>query len=121
MPLTFYNTLSRSPEPFQPLEAGRVGVYACGPTVYQLPHIGNYRTFVFNDVLHRYLEWKGYDVRFVMNLTDVDDKIIDRALAEGVTSGTSPRPTSTASWPRSIVWASARPTSTPGPRTTSRP
>jgi cysteinyl-tRNA synthetase len=84
MPLTFYNTLSRSPEPFQPLEEGRVGVYACGPTVYQLPHIGNYRTFLFNDVLHRYLEWKGYHVRFVMNLTDVDDKIIDRARTEGV-------------------------------------
>jgi cysteinyl-tRNA synthetase len=84
MPLSFYNTLSRSAEPFQPLEEGRVGVYACGPTVYQLPHIGNYRTFVFNDVLHRYLEWKGFDVRFVMNLTDVDDKIIDRARAEGL-------------------------------------
>jgi cysteinyl-tRNA synthetase len=87
MPLTFYNTLSRSLEEFQPVEAGRVGVYACGPTVYQLPHIGNYRTFVFNDVLHRYLEWKGYDVRFVMNLTDVDDKIIDRALTAGVDIG----------------------------------
>jgi cysteinyl-tRNA synthetase len=87
MPLTFYNTLSRSLEEFQPVEAGRVGVYACGPTVYQLPHIGNYRTFVFNDILHRYLEWKGYDVRFVMNLTDVDDKIIGRALAAGVDIG----------------------------------
>jgi len=84
MPLTFYNTLSRSLEPFQPLVEGRVGVYACGPTVYQLPHIGNYRTFIFNDILHRYLEWKGFDVRFVMNLTDVDDKIIDRARAEGM-------------------------------------
>ncbi len=83
MPLTFYNTLSRSLEEFRPVQEGRVGVYACGPTVYQLPHIGNYRTFLFNDLLHRYLEWKGYDVRFVMNLTDVDDKIIDRARAEG--------------------------------------
>jgi cysteinyl-tRNA synthetase len=83
MPLTFYNTLSRRLEEFEPLHAGRVGVYACGPTVYQLPHVGNYRTFIFNDILHRYLEWKGYDVRFVMNLTDVDDKIIDRARAEG--------------------------------------
>jgi cysteinyl-tRNA synthetase len=83
MPLTFYNTLSRQLEEFRPLEDGRVGVYACGPTVYQLPHIGNYRTFVFNDLLHRYLAWKGYEVRFVMNLTDVDDKIIDRARAAG--------------------------------------
>jgi cysteinyl-tRNA synthetase len=82
MPLTFYDTLTRSLRPFEPIQDGRVGVYACGPTVYQLPHIGNYRTFVFNDVLHRYLEWKGFDVRFVMNLTDVDDKIIERARAE---------------------------------------
>jgi cysteinyl-tRNA synthetase len=82
--LRFYNTLSRSLEAFEPLEEGRVGLYACGPTVYQLPHIGNYRTFLFNDLLHRYLEWKGFEVRFVMNLTDVDDKIIDRAEQEGV-------------------------------------
>ncbi|HSH44654.1 MAG TPA: cysteine--tRNA ligase [Longimicrobiales bacterium] len=84
MALKFYNTLSRSLEPFEPLTEGRVGLYACGPTVYQLPHIGNYRTFLFNDVLHRYLEWKGYQVRFVMNLTDVDDKIIARAAEAGV-------------------------------------
>jgi cysteinyl-tRNA synthetase len=84
MALTLFNTLTRSKEPFEPLEEGRVGMYACGPTVYQLPHIGNYRTFLFNDILHRYLEWKGYDVTFVMNLTDVDDRIIERAGAEGV-------------------------------------
>jgi cysteinyl-tRNA synthetase len=82
--IKFYNTLSRSLEEFRPLRDGQVGVYACGPTVYQLPHIGNYRTFLFNDVLHRYLEWKGYQVRFVMNLTDVDDKIIERARAEAM-------------------------------------
>ena len=82
MPLSFYNTLSRSLEEFIPLEEGRVRLYACGPTVYQLPHIGNYRTFLFNDVLRRYLEWKGYDVRFVMNVTDVDDKIIRNAREE---------------------------------------
>ncbi|HUH13999.1 MAG TPA: cysteine--tRNA ligase, partial [Longimicrobiales bacterium] len=85
MALRFYNTLTRLLEPFEPLVAGKVGVYACGPTVYQLPHIGNYRTFLFTDVLHRYLEWRGYDVRFVMNLTDVDDRIIERAL-EGETT-----------------------------------
>jgi cysteinyl-tRNA synthetase len=60
----------------------RVGVYACGPTVYRPPHVGNFRTFVFNDLLHRYLEAKGYDVRFVMNLTDVEDKIITAAAAQ---------------------------------------
>jgi cysteinyl-tRNA synthetase len=84
MTLRFYNTLTRALEPFEPLVPGRVGVYGCGPTVYRPPHIGNFRTFVFNDVLHRYLEWKGFDVRFVMNLTDVEDKIIDAAAAEGV-------------------------------------
>ena len=83
MPLSFYNTLTRSLEEFRPLEEGHVGLYACGPTVYQLPHIGNYRTFLFNDLLHRYLEWKGYQVRFVMNLTDVDDKIIRNAHEHG--------------------------------------
>ncbi len=84
MALRFYNTLTRSLDPFEPIEPGFVRMYACGPTVYQLPHIGNYRTFLFNDLLHRYLEWKGYDVKFVMNLTDVDDKTIDGAHRTGV-------------------------------------
>jgi cysteinyl-tRNA synthetase len=84
MTLRLYNTLSRSIEEFAPADAASVGVYACGPTVYRPPHIGNFRTFVFNDVLHRYLEWKGFGVRFVMNLTDVEDKIIDAAAATGV-------------------------------------
>ncbi len=83
MALRFYNTLTRSKDAFVPLEDGKVGVYACGPTVYQLPHIGNYRTFLFNDILHRYLEWKGFEVTFVMNLTDVDDRIIERAGGAG--------------------------------------
>jgi len=84
MPLRLYNTLTRTLEEFQPLDPPRVGVYACGPTVYRPPHVGNFRTFVFNDLLHRYLEWKGYEVRFVMNLTDVEDKIIDGAAQRGV-------------------------------------
>ncbi|MFS8636745.1 MAG: cysteine--tRNA ligase [Gemmatimonadota bacterium] len=84
MALRFYNTLTRSIEEFRPIEPGTVRMYACGPTVYQLPHIGNYRTFLFNDLLHRYLEWKGYRVKFVMNLTDVDDKTIGGALRQGV-------------------------------------
>ena len=87
MPLRFYNTLSRSLEEFTPARSERVGVYACGPTVYQPPHIGNFRTFVFNDLLHRYLEWKGFGVRFVMNLTDVEDKIINSAVEQSVPIG----------------------------------
>ncbi|HUF51874.1 MAG TPA: cysteine--tRNA ligase [Longimicrobiales bacterium] len=80
--MRFYNTLSRALEPFVPRGA-TVGIYACGPTVYRPPHIGNFRTFVFNDLLHRYLEWRGHDVMFVMNLTDVEDKIILEAAAQG--------------------------------------
>ena len=84
MPLRLYNTLTRSLEEFAPLDPPRVGIYACGPTVYRPPHIGNFRTFVFNDLLHRYLEWKGFQVKFVMNLTDVEDKIIDGAAEQQV-------------------------------------
>jgi cysteinyl-tRNA synthetase len=80
MALRFFNTLSRSIQEFVPLDpAGRkVGMYCCGPTVYDFAHIGNWRTFVFGDLVRRYLEFKGYDVRHVMNITDVDDKIIKR-------------------------------------------
>ncbi len=85
MSLRFYDTLSRGLRDFEPIEPGRVGFYACGPTVYQLPHIGNYRSFLFYDLLHRTLEWKGFEVRFVMNLTDVDDRIIEKAAAAGRT------------------------------------
>ncbi len=84
MPLRFYNTLSRREEEFVPLEQGKVGLYVCGPTVYAPPHIGNMRTFFFADLLHRYLEYRGYEVRFVMNLTDVEDKTIAGALREGI-------------------------------------
>jgi cysteinyl-tRNA synthetase len=84
MPLKLYNTATRSLEPFQPLEDGHVRVYGCGPTIYDHAHIGNFRTFVFFDLVHRYLEWSGYDVRFVMNLTDVDDKTIEAALQAGM-------------------------------------
>ena len=87
MALRFYDTLTRSLEDFSPIADGQVRIYACGPTVYRPPHIGNFRSFVVYDTLHRYLEWKGFDVRFVMNLTDVDDKIIDAAAAAGVSIG----------------------------------
>src|SRR6266576_3404723 len=80
MGLKFFNTLSRSLQNFVPLDpAGKkVGLYCCGPTVYDFAHIGNWRTFVFSDLVRRYLEFKGYEVRHVMNVTDVEDKIIQR-------------------------------------------
>lgn len=78
-----YNTLSRTKEEFTPREPGRVSMYVCGPTVYNHIHIGNARTFLSFDVMRRYLEWKGFDVTFVQNVTDVDDKIINRANEEG--------------------------------------
>ena len=84
MTLRLYNTLTRSLDDFEPLE-DEVRVYACGPTIYDYAHVGNYRSFVVYDLVHRYLEWKGHAVRFVMNLTDVDDKTIDAALEKGVT------------------------------------
>jgi cysteinyl-tRNA synthetase len=83
MGLRLHNTLSRSLEPFEPRDPERVGIYACGPTIYGYAHIGNFRSFLFYDLVHRYLEWRGYGVRFVMNLTDVDDKTIRAAGEEG--------------------------------------
>jgi cysteinyl-tRNA synthetase len=74
--LRFYNTLTRAKEGFQPIHAGEVRLYTCGPTVYDYAHIGNFRTFVFEDIMRRYLLYKGYRVTQVMNLTDVDDKTI---------------------------------------------
>jgi cysteinyl-tRNA synthetase len=85
--LRLYNTLTRSLDEFVAPDPRRVGVYGCGPTVYRPPHIGNFRTFLFNDLLHRYLEWKGFGVTFVMNLTDVEDKIINEAAMTSRTIG----------------------------------
>jgi cysteinyl-tRNA synthetase len=87
MALKLFNTLSRSVEEFVPLDpAGkRVGMYCCGPTVHDSAHIGNFRTFVFTDMLRRYLEFKGYAVEHVMNITDVEDKIIARVRAANTT------------------------------------
>ncbi len=82
--MRLYNTLSRQIEEFIPLEGNKVKMYFCGPTVYDFAHIGNFRTFVMSDILHRYLKLKGYDVVFVMNLTDVDDKTIRGAMREGI-------------------------------------
>src|SRR5258706_2608177 len=80
MGLRLFNTLTRSVREFIPLDAAgkKVGMYCCGPTVHDFAHIGNFRTFVFADLVRRYLEFKGYLVTHVMNITDVEDKIIKR-------------------------------------------
>ena len=85
MALRLYNTLSGKIEDFHPLDGNRVRMYACGPTVYDYGHIGNFRTFIAVDLLYRYLRQSGYDVRYVMNITDVDDKIIRNSARDGVT------------------------------------
>jgi len=82
--LQVYNTLTRQVEEFKPLEAGKVRMYSCGPTVYGPPHIGNYRSFLFADLLRRYLEYKGFQVVQVMNLTDIDDKTIRDSAKEDI-------------------------------------
>jgi cysteinyl-tRNA synthetase len=76
MALKLYNTLTRKKQVFKPLHGKWVGLYTCGPTVYNYTHIGNLRTYIFEDILHRVLEYNGYRVKHVMNITDVDDKII---------------------------------------------
>ncbi len=84
--MKIYNTLSRRKEEFVPLEPGKVKMYVCGPTVYNLIHIGNARPMIIFDTVRRYFEYKGYEVNFVSNFTDVDDKIIKKALEEHVES-----------------------------------
>ena len=85
MSLTLYNTLTRRKEPFEPLEPGRVKMYCCGVTVYDYCHLGHARSYIVWDVVRRYLQWRGYEVRYVQNFTDIDDKILNRARAEGST------------------------------------
>ena len=82
--MRLFNTMSRKKEEFVPLEEGKVRMYVCGPTVYNLIHIGNARPMIIFDTVRRYLEYKGYDVNYVSNFTDVDDKIIKKANEEGV-------------------------------------
>ena len=84
MTLKLYNTLSRKVEAFEPLQPGQVSLYTCGPTVYNYAHIGNFRTFLFEDLLRRWLEASGYEVLHIMNLTDVDDRTIAAAREKGV-------------------------------------
>ncbi|MCD6206175.1 MAG: cysteine--tRNA ligase [Candidatus Marinimicrobia bacterium] len=85
MATRFYNTMTRRKEIFQPIESGKVRMYTCGPTVYNFAHIGNFRAYMFEDLLRRYLKFKGYEVIQVMNITDVDDKIIREANKAGQT------------------------------------
>ncbi len=84
--MKIYNSYTRKKEEFKPIEEGKIRMYACGPTVYNYFHIGNARTFMFFDVVKRYFEFIGYDVNYVQNLTDIDDKIIAQAIEEDVES-----------------------------------
>src|SRR5438034_5184037 len=100
MALKLFNTLSRSVQEFTPLNPPRVGMYCCGPTVYDFAHIGNWRTFVFADLVRRHLEFKGFQVTHVMNITDVEDKIIKRVNEISPTSAVqNPKPDSPAVQP----------------------
>ncbi len=85
MAIRIYNTLTRSKEEFKPGAPPLVTFYVCGPTVYDYIHIGNARVFIIFDVVRRYLEYRGYNVRFVQNYTDIDDKMINRANEQGIT------------------------------------
>ena len=84
--LKIYNTLTKFVEEFTPINPPNVGMYICGPTVYDFFHIGNARTFVMADIIRRYLEFKGYNVKYVMNLTDIDDKIIKKSIEEKIST-----------------------------------
>ncbi|HCI84658.1 MAG TPA: cysteine--tRNA ligase, partial [Lachnospiraceae bacterium] len=84
--MLLYNTLTKKREEFVPITPGKVSMYVCGPTVYDFIHIGNARPMIVFDTLRRYFEHKGYEVNYVSNFTDVDDKIIKKANQEGVTA-----------------------------------
>lgn len=91
--IKLYDTRRRQKVDFEPVEPGKVSMYVCGPTVYNRIHIGNARTFISFDMIRRYLTWRGFDVTFVQNVTDVDDKIIKRAGEEARTAAEVPRST----------------------------
>ena len=82
--ITFYNTLHRKKEELKPLTSGKIGLYTCGPTVYNYAHVGNFRAYMFEDLLRRFLEFSGFEVHHVMNITDIDDKTIRKANEENV-------------------------------------
>ena len=85
--MRFYNTATRQLDPFEPEDLKRVRIYSCGPTVYDSAHIGNFRQFVMADLLKRYLKYRGYGVFHVMNITDVEDRIIARVNSEQLSIG----------------------------------
>ncbi len=111
--LRFHNTLSNKIEEFQPLEGNRVRMYICGPTVWNFAHIGNFRTFTFGDILARYLRFKGYDLTHVMNLTDVDDRIINESASAGKTIDEFVQPYIVAFWEDMDALGNQRPTVAP--------
>lgn len=82
MTLKIFNTLGKSKQIFKSIKKGKVGIYTCGPTVYNYVHIGNLRAYIFSDILRRFLEFEKYKVKSVMNLTDVDDKTIKQSQEE---------------------------------------
>ena len=84
MAVFLYNTLKRQKELFKPIKKGKVNLYTCGPTVYNYSHIGNFRTFIFEDMLKKWLVFSGYNVKHVMNITDVDDKTIKKSINEKI-------------------------------------
>ena len=84
MSTQFYNSLTKKKETFKPIEAGKVKLYTCGPTVYDMAHIGNFRAFMFEDLLKRYLLLKGFEINHIMNITDVDDKTIKRSFDKNI-------------------------------------
>jgi cysteinyl-tRNA synthetase len=94
--LRLHNTLTGTKDVFEPMTAGHVGMYTCGPTVWNFAHVGNLRAFLFYDLVRRHLQVSGYDVRHVMNLTDIDDRILDQAMHTGVTIGEYVKPYVTA-------------------------
>ncbi len=107
--LRFHNNLTDRIEEFQPLDGNNVRMYICGPTVWNFAHIGNFRSFTFGDILRRYLKYKGYDVTHVMNLTDVDDRIINEAAKKGVTIDEFTAPFIEAFWEDSDALGLERP------------
>ncbi|MCW5958486.1 MAG: cysteine--tRNA ligase, partial [Pyrinomonadaceae bacterium] len=111
--LRFFNTLTRRQEEFHPLEDSKVRMYICGPTVWNFAHIGNFRTFVFGDILRRYLKYKGYDVTHVFNLTDIDDRIINEAAKRNITIDEFTAPYITYFWEDFDALGNERPEVTP--------
>src|SRR4249920_3716161 len=113
--MKIHNTLTRKKEELVPLDPGEIRMYVCGVTVYDLSHIGHARSAIVFDVIRRYLAFAGYRVTFVKNFTDVDDRIIRRAQADGVPASWSPGNTSRRTAPTWRRSGSCRPTSSPRP------